>query len=435
MDCTGNFVLVINSGLESVCKDAIKDGLELLSTKADKTKALDKLGRRLEIFEHRDEIVKLPSIQKLLKVLVDLPELERFRGLITPKTQDAIETHFQVSYIDKFIHEYAYENGFVFDEKKFLSLYTILEDCIYERADFRYFGPLYAFESEEDSVTIDDITIRKISEDEFKKLFGGPEEIFIGNIMAFGIPPKFLIETKSKKCEFEMQIEKIQYFLYAFALFKSQIIQMNEIWCTHPMFHPGTSGSGREIISKRGRKWATATLLKSEMNEFQTFYNRFKKIQKPLPMKTAIKRFHSGLESRDFEDTVIDFMIALECLYGDNKPELTRTISTRVAILLGKDELDTERLRIRVRDLYNIRSAIVHGGNLKKACKDAHITENEAQEKLKEIANASILSFLNLIESKRVLGVEKEIQSIKMDIDMSISSPQYRKQLQKIAKI
>ena len=66
---------------------------------------------------------------------------------------------------------------------------------------------------------------------------------------------------------------------------------------------------------------------------------------------------------------------------------------------------------------------------------DAHITENQAQEKLKEITNATILSFLNLIENKRVLGVKNETQSIQTDIDMSISSPQYRKQLQKIAKI
>ena len=201
------------------------------------------------------------------------------------------------------------------------------------------------------------------------------------------------------------------------------------------MFRPGAITPYKEIMTGRGISFASTVMTKSDMNNFSTFYKSFKKISKPLSMKTAIRRFHNGLTSRDFEDTVIDFMIALECLYGDNKTELTRTISTRVAILLGKDELDTERLRIRMKNLYSIRSAIVHGGNLNKAYKDAHITKNQAQGKLKEIINASILSFLNLIENKSVLGVKKEIQSIQTDIDMSISSPQYRKQLQKIAKI
>ena len=193
MDCAGNFVLVINSNLESVCKDAIKNGLAFLDTKVDKTKTSDELGRRLEIHKHREEMAKLPSIQKLLKDLESLSELERIIGVITPQTQKRADIIFTVSFIYGFIHNYGEEHGFVFDESKFSSLYSKLEGYIYETADYRYFAPAFGLSLENAPVTIDDITIRKIAKADKPDFYGISEEYFIGNIMLFGPPPEYVI--------------------------------------------------------------------------------------------------------------------------------------------------------------------------------------------------------------------------------------------------
>lgn len=420
--------MVVNSNLESDCRDAIRDGLEFLDGEVDKTKVSNRQDRRSEIFEHREEMAKLPSIQKLLKDLESLPELKRVIGLITPKTQKPIDTIFTVTFIYGFIHDYGEEHGFVFDENKFSLLYSKLEGYIYETADYRYISPVFNLRLEDDPVTIDDITIRKIAEDDLPDLYGISKEYFIGNIMLFGPPPDFVIEVKSKKDSMGEQEKVIQDFVYALNLFKSVAVQVRNLICIPPKFYPTVIRSQIEIMARRGISFTSTILTKSDVSNFTTFYRSFKKIQKPRELETAIRRFNYGLESRNIEDAVIDFMIALECLLGDRKPELTKTISERASLLLGRNEIDTECLRVIIKKLYNIRSAIIHGSDLQRAYKNAKITENRVKNKLRIITNESILSFLSLLENG------KTVDDIKNDLDTSISSATLRTEIKNLAQ-
>lgn len=57
----------------------------------------------------------------------------------------------------------------------------------------------------------------------------------------------------------------------------------------------------------------------------------------------------------------ICLMFGLESLFNTGGPEVTKTISRHVAVLLAKDKADGNRIYDDIRKLYKIRSDIVHG--------------------------------------------------------------------------
>ena len=57
----------------------------------------------------------------------------------------------------------------------------------------------------------------------------------------------------------------------------------------------------------------------------------------------------------------ICLMFGLESLFNTGGPEVTKTISRHVAVLLAKDKTDGNRIYDDIRKLYKIRSDIVHG--------------------------------------------------------------------------
>jgi hypothetical protein len=63
-------------------------------------------------------------------------------------------------------------------------------------------------------------------------------------------------------------------------------------------------------------------------------------------------------------DALLHYVVALEALFGEDsrEGEMTRRISQRAAVLVGRD--DAERLSVaeEIKNVYNIRSRVVHGG-------------------------------------------------------------------------
>lgn len=90
---------------------------------------------------------------------------------------------------------------------------------------------------------------------------------------------------------------------------------------------------------------------------------------KPTPMDVALGRFSRTYVRQNWLDDMVDLTIALESLFGpkDNQ-ELSHRISLRTAWLLGWDRVDDDpswtsaEVYRRVRAMYDIRSARVHGG-------------------------------------------------------------------------
>ena len=81
----------------------------------------------------------------------------------------------------------------------------------------------------------------------------------------------------------------------------------------------------------------------------------------------AARRLLRAVNERDaVDDALVDAVIALESLLGADGPELTFRVSFAVALLLGGDASGREVLRARTAHLYDIRSQVVHSGDVKK---------------------------------------------------------------------
>jgi hypothetical protein len=81
-------------------------------------------------------------------------------------------------------------------------------------------------------------------------------------------------------------------------------------------------------------------------------------------MTLALRRFNSAMVRHDPDDAILDATIALEILLGDRDNQgLSWKLRMRAAALAGidGDKAAMEQARIAVKDLYDLRSAIVHG--------------------------------------------------------------------------
>lgn len=78
-------------------------------------------------------------------------------------------------------------------------------------------------------------------------------------------------------------------------------------------------------------------------------------------LRLALSRIGLAKRKSSIENKAIELCIALESLLNDGKSELTHKISTRAALILGREYSDRVRFRNLFKKLYNIRSSAVHG--------------------------------------------------------------------------
>lgn len=77
--------------------------------------------------------------------------------------------------------------------------------------------------------------------------------------------------------------------------------------------------------------------------------------------KVALRRLSLGIERKNLEDKLIDYMIGLEALYlPDGNAELSFRLSVRAAFLLSS-KIKRKNTYNFLRKIYDIRSSIVHG--------------------------------------------------------------------------
>ena len=121
------------------------------------------------------------------------------------------------------------------------------------------------------------------------------------------------------------------------------------------------------------------------------------------------------MEGRTAEDRLIDYVIALEALYGNEIDELRYRLSLRAAILLGTGMEDTGFIRELISESYKLRSKIVHGKPVKPIrVIDKEVTLNELVSQLSEYVRKSILAFMSL--SAHMGSQERIIEAIEESI-------------------
>ena len=112
----------------------------------------------------------------------------------------------------------------------------------------------------------------------------------------------------------------------------------------------------------------------------------------------AQRRLSLGIERKELEDRLIDYMIGLEALYlPDGNQELSFRLSLRLAFLLYSEPAERKKTYYFVREMYNTRSDIVHGSK-------QHDLNVDEISKLEELLRRSLKLW---IYEKRSFSVNK----------------------------
>lgn len=127
------------------------------------------------------------------------------------------------------------------------------------------------------------------------------------------------------------------------------------------------------------------------LSKFIEFFNSYFGIikQKPKPLWHALFRFSSSYEKRTLADRLVELMIAMEALFGDNA-EFTYKISLRSACMLYPAGEAREKAFGTIKKLYEERSKIVHGKTLNPS------SDNQRINQFEDYVRNSIIKFLQL---------------------------------------
>lgn len=143
------------------------------------------------------------------------------------------------------------------------------------------------------------------------------------------------------------------------------------------------------------------SLLSIELPKFQSFCDKFYQFDfsKNRRLQTAIVRFHFSY-SVGLIYKPIDLMIAFEALYLAEEQELAYKLATRAAYLLGDTQERRRFIYGALRNAYNLRSKLVHGGDIPgevKITKSHSLKTSEFVFEVEDLLRESIKKFMDLL--------------------------------------
>lgn len=167
-------------------------------------------------------------------------------------------------------------------------------------------------------------------------------------------------------------------------------------------------------LKKSWMELPVAKINKCKISEIQNLYSTFLSLKEDKSngnLVFALKRFNRCMLRDEDDDMTLDATIGLEALLsGETKNEITYTISNRIPIVFANEQNDfytAENCRSIMKKIYNLRSKIVHGANIKN--KDMFHEINESMIKVETIAvdffRYSLLFFLHhpeYIDAKKI---------------------------------
>ena len=91
----------------------------------------------------------------------------------------------------------------------------------------------------------------------------------------------------------------------------------------------------------------------------------------------SIKRFSQAIENDSDLNKVVDFITCLESLYSSKELELSHRFAMRIASVLGQTPKEKIKIEELMRQLYNLRSKIVHGDTIPPVELDGKVIGSE----------------------------------------------------------
>jgi hypothetical protein len=232
-------------------------------------------------------------------------------------------------------------------------------------------------------ITLDEqITIRKLRQDEFHNLVDTVEQWQCGLSFA----PESVICIPIKGDDWK---EQIQVIVTSLRLLNKEIVTISRIFVayalpTRPWFISEPPEGTKSTKEPTGDLY---NLNKEE--ELQGIFALLCKAKNIGYLSMSIRRFNLAYERERKEDSWIDLFISIESLFSKESEmtEVTHRLATRLSRALGGEPFEEKKLlRNKIKEWYSIRSKIVHGGIV-------GIDSSQLQE-LEEVLRNSIIWFL-----------------------------------------
>jgi len=133
----------------------------------------------------------------------------------------------------------------------------------------------------------------------------------------------------------------------------------------------------------------------SEIDQFRDFFNQFLNIFSNVKNKKflyALDFYSKASKTEDVIEKFIFLSLAFEFLFSKENDELSYRFSNRAALLIGENFQERQKISTVIKNvIYEKRSAIVHGSNMKPPSDDILSYFNE-------FMRCSLLRFLSLLE-------------------------------------
>ena len=303
-----------------------------------------------------------------------------------------------------------------FDEAIFNGLYKRFEDKLYGKNYIMALCPLKKFYLETDEFVLDDgIKIRGISHEELS---------FINKWMGVNTLKKlddiqFTIEYTYDENEFRKPRDADDWnwsaWQNATAICEKKFIEIVALlrlfkekdgdfhnplenfqvpfWGTVP------KGIHFNLCDRRIPEDRNYILKREESEGFTEFYRKSLRFTDDRRMFIALERFNLAYEKKRFEDNIIDYVIAFEALFGTKeKRRIGMRIELKSGFLVGDSKEKITEIYKFMRDLYDLRSSIVHGDEIKipmKIGKEDYYSDYRLRSDIIEIFRKIIRCFFD----------------------------------------
>ncbi|MDO9044724.1 MAG: HEPN domain-containing protein [Methanobacteriaceae archaeon] len=153
-------------------------------------------------------------------------------------------------------------------------------------------------------------------------------------------------------------------------------------------------------------------LNKNEINDLKKFVNDLNINFEEKSLKLAFENFENSYELQNFNLQFLSLINALEVLLKDSsvKSEITYRLSRNAAILLGTNNETSNEIDKQIKNLYDIRSYIVHSGEpkIKTGRKSKKLTEDGFNNFLNQLRDYVMNSIIEMYFAIKNTGKNKD---------------------------
>lgn len=281
---------------------------------------------------------------------------------------DKPEEHIKQDSLPRIFYRYLELNqDFSFNEKKFKQTYAEFERYLKsEQITYNSKAILWGFSMQNDEVELEDgLSIQKVSKSEVK-----------------GSPPHYLLEVEDKEnIPAMVQTHKVNKFgdlspEDAMETFKNVVLALRLFDISGDVGIRFATTNSTSIFKKENRRVRVAdshrffdeeySMDSEDCERFSDFYSSMKNQirEPPETYRIALDKFSNSFKRYNENDRLLDSVIALEALYlkAGEQQEMSFRLSQRGAILLADGDSEPSDIKKRLKDAYDTRSTLVHGG-------------------------------------------------------------------------